>query len=217
MEATATPSVTQSRALRDESDERLLARLAAGQDDALAELYDRHGRVAFGLAFRVLGDRGLAEDAVQEAFLAAWRSAPRFRPDCGMARAWFMNIVHRRAVDLVRREERRRSVPPAEVDLVESAEDVASLADERRGTRMALDRLPDRLLSVLELAYYGGLTQSEIAAQLGVPLGTVKSRTSAALARLGQLLEERADAPNEPPSSSPERRSGPLERVMVEA
>ena len=140
------------------SDEALVALVARSDEVALGELYDRFGRVAYGLARRILRDDALAEDAVQEGFLAAWRSAPRFVPERSKASTWLLTLVHRRAVDLVRREERRRA-------------------------------------EALELAYYGGFTQSELAERLGQPVGTIKSRMFAGLARLRELLAERLGQP----------------------
>jgi RNA polymerase sigma factor (sigma-70 family) len=181
------------------SDEALVALVARSDEIALGELYDRYGRVAFGLARRVLRDRGLAEDAVQDAFLAVWRTASRFVPERALARTWLLTIVHRRAVDLVRREERRRT-EPMEDAAEETGSDTAEaawLGFERERIRTALSQLPDQQREALELAYYGGFTQSELAERLGEPLGTIKSRMFNGLARLreilgnGQLEEER--------------------------
>jgi RNA polymerase sigma-70 factor (ECF subfamily) len=171
----------------------LVERIATGDDRALGLLYDRHGRTAFGLAFRVLRDRTLAEDAVQEAFLAAWRSAERYDGRASVA-AWLLTFVHRRAVDLVRREEtRRRTLAESATFLVEDVRDPVDvdveLADESRAVHRALAQLTPVQREVVGLAYYGGLSQSEIAERLGVPLGTVKSRTAVALERLRELLE----------------------------
>src|SRR5581483_5572335 len=174
------------------SDEALVALMARSENAALAELYDRFGRLAWGLAFRVLRDRALAEDAVQDAFLAAWRAAPRFAPERGSVRSWLLTLVHRRAVDLVRREERRRVEPDAEAGSGASggADDDALLRLERERVQAALARLPDRERETLELAYYGGFTQSELAERLGTPLGTIKSRMFSGLSRLRELLGE---------------------------
>src|SRR5882672_7678701 len=98
------------------SDEAVVAMLTRSDETALAELYDRYGRVAYGLAVRILRDEALAEDAVQEAFLAIWRGAARFLPERGKASTWILTVVHRRAVDLVRREERRRAEPLPEIE-----------------------------------------------------------------------------------------------------
>lgn len=173
------------------SDEALIALLERGEEVALAELYDRYGQIAFSLAYRMLRNETLAEDAVQEAFLTVWRNASRFVPERAKASTWLMTIVHRRAVDLVRREERRRTEPfvagmePADE---RTAADAAWLHLQRERVQDALKRLPDEQREALELAYYGGFTQSELAERLGQPLGTIKSRMFAGLARLRDLL-----------------------------
>jgi RNA polymerase sigma-70 factor (ECF subfamily) len=178
------------------SDEALVALVARGDESALAELYDRVGRVAFGIAFRILRDDRLAEDAVQEGFLAVWRSAATFRPERAKASTWIVTLVHRRAVDLVRREERRRAEPleaadhPEVADPSGSAADAAWLGFERDRVQAALRTLPDGQREAIELAYYGGYSQSELAERLGVPLGTVKSRMFAGLARLREVLDD---------------------------
>jgi len=182
-----------SRELAHLSDEALVALAARSDQTALAELYDRYGRVAWGLALRILRDEALAEDAVQEAFLALWRTAARFVPERSSARTWILTLVHRRAVDLVRREERRRAEPldvAAEPAGATGADDDAWLRLERGRVQDALHRLPDREREALELAYYGGFTQSELAQRLGEPLGTIKSRMFTGLARLRDLLAE---------------------------
>ena len=181
------------------SDEALVALVARSEEDALAELYDRHGRVAFGLAYRVLRDRSLAEDAVQDAFLNVWRSAPRFVPERSKASTWILTFVHRRAVDLVRREERRRAEPLEDTDRPgpDSTDEAAWLTLERERVTEALRRLPDQQREAIELAYFGGYTQSELAQRLGEPLGTIKSRMFNGLARLRDLLED--GAPEEEP------------------
>jgi RNA polymerase sigma factor (sigma-70 family) len=179
------------------SDEALVALVARGDEAALGELYERVGRVAYGLAFRVLRDDRLAEDAVQEGFLAVWRTAAAFRAERAKASTWILTLVHRRAVDLVRREERRRAEPlpddasgaaagPAEA----ATEEAAWLRYERERVQSALAQLPDVQREAIELAYYGGYSQSELAERLGVPLGTIKSRMFAGLARLRELLDE---------------------------
>ncbi len=178
------------------SDEALIALVARGDDTALAELFDRVGRVAYGIAFRILRDERLAEDAVQEGFLAVWRSAATFRAERAKASTWVVTLVHRRAVDIVRREERRRAEPLEPVggqdtpDPAGSAEDEAWLGFERERVLGALAALPDAQRESLELAYYGGYSQSELAEMLGVPIGTIKSRMFAGLARLRELLDE---------------------------
>jgi len=179
------------------SDEALVALVARGDENALGELYDRVSRIAYGLAVRVLRDDRLAEDAVQEGFLAVWRSAAAYRAERAKASTWILTLVHRRAVDLVRREERRRAEPLGEETVPgavgETTDEAAWLRFERERVQAALRRLPDLQREALELAYYGGFSQSELAERLGVPLGTIKSRMFAGLARLRELLEESAE------------------------
>ena len=176
----------------DFPDEALLALAAHEDEGALAELYDRYGRPAYGLALRIVRDPALAEDAVQEAFLTLWRTAKSFRSDRARPSTWILTLVHRRAVDLVRRENRRRTEPLEETDVPASqgsAEDIAWLRLERERVQAALKLLPDPQREAIELAYYGGYTQSELAERLGQPLGTIKSRMFAGLTRLHELLE----------------------------
>jgi RNA polymerase sigma factor (sigma-70 family) len=178
------------------SDEALVALVARNDETALAELYDRVGRVAYGLAFRVLRDDRLAEDAVQEAFLGVWRTAAGFRAERAKATTWILTLVHRRAVDLVRREERRRAEPLDEthdVGTTESAEAAAWLGFERDRVQEGLRQLPHAQREAIELAYYGGFSQSELSERLGVPLGTIKSRMFAGLSRLRELLQDGAE------------------------
>jgi len=187
-----TPSVA-SRSFAHLSDEAVVALVARSDQTALAELYDRFGRVAYGVALRILRDEKLAEDAVQEGFLAAWRNADRFMPERAKASTWLLTFVHRRAVDLVRRENRRRAEPLTEgVEAAPSgsAEEDAWLRFERERVQAALKQLPDQQREALELAYYGGFSQSELAERLGQPVGTIKSRMFTGLARLRELLAE---------------------------
>ena len=174
------------------SDEALVALVARSSDAALGELYDRYGAVAYGLAHRVVRDAALAEDVVQEAFLGVWRSAGRFVPERGKASTWIMTFVHRRAVDVVRREERRRGEPidHAEQPATGSTDEVAWLRFERERVQGALAQLPDQQREAIELAYYGGFTQAQLAERLGQPLGTIKSRVFNGLGRLRELLAE---------------------------
>lgn len=184
------------RQLTHFSDEALVALAARGDEPALAALYDRHGRVAYGLAFRVLRDDRLAEDAVQDAFMSVWRTAAGFRAERGKASTWILTLVHRRAVDIVRREQRRRTELLADdahetlADERASTEEAAWLRFERERVADALAQLPDQQREAIELAYYGGYSQSELAERLGVPLGTIKSRMFAGLARLRELLQD---------------------------
>jgi RNA polymerase sigma factor (sigma-70 family) len=181
------------------SDEALIALAARGEEPALAALYDRYGRVAYGLALRVLRDATLAEDAVQEAFLAVWRSAHRYIPERSKPSTWILTFVHRRAVDLVRREEHRRADQLTDVESIVGGmvDEEAWLGLERERVQAALQQLPDQQREAIELAYYGGFTQSELAERLAQPLGTIKSRMFSGLARLRELLAE--------PDHEPER------------
>lgn len=182
-------------ALSDPSDEALLAGLAAGRLEALETLYDRYRTLAFGIARRITADDVLAEDVVQDAFLGAWRSADRYLPDRGSVRTWLLSIVHHRAIDAVRR---RRAVAelPADDETIRTPDvltrpDVWGEVSGRldRGTVVAaLATLPDAQREAVELAYFGGLTQTEIAARTGVPLGTVKGRVRLALVALRREL-----------------------------
>ena len=179
-----------ARDLAHLSDEAVVALVARSEESALAELYDRFGRIAYGLALRVLRDEALAEDAVQDAFLTVWRSAARYMPERGKASTWVLTLVHRRAVDLVRREERRRTEPmeAAPEPASGAADELAWLRLQRERVQAALRQLPDQQREALELAYYGGFSQSELADRLGQPLGTIKSRMFAGLTRLRELL-----------------------------
>jgi RNA polymerase sigma factor (sigma-70 family) len=184
-----------TRDLAHLSDEALVALVSRSDESALAELYDRIGGTAYGLAYRVLRDEALAEDAVQDAFLGLWRSAGSFVPERAKASTWILTLVHRRAVDVVRREQRRRTEPleaapePAEG----SAEEAAWLRLDRERVQAALAQLPDQQREAIELAYYGGYTQSELADRLGQPVGTIKSRMFAGLARLRELLDDESE------------------------
>jgi RNA polymerase sigma-70 factor (ECF subfamily) len=173
------------------TDSALIARCAQGDESALGGLYDRYAGVAYGLALRVVRDATLAEDVVQEAFLAVWRGASMFDASRAKVSTWLLSLVHHKAVDAVRREEARPK--PAAEDAPERPDDAdvardVLRADDAATVRRALMQLSPAQREVLELAYFGGLTQSELADRLGEPLGTIKSRTHAALARLRELL-----------------------------
>jgi RNA polymerase sigma-70 factor (ECF subfamily) len=188
-----TEAQTPARNLAHLSDEALLALCSRADENALGELYDRYGRVAYGLALRIVRDRALAEDAVQEAFLAVWRTADRFLAERAKASTWILTLVHRRAVDLVRRQERRRGEPLEAVPepvASEQVEEQATIRFQRQVVQEALRRLPPEQREALELGYYAGLTQSELAERLGQPLGTIKSRMFTGLTRLKDLLAQ---------------------------
>ena len=179
-------------ALAHLSDDEVLGLLSRSDESALAELYDRYGGPAYRLALRIVRDAALAQDAVQDAFLAVWRSAAAFLPERARPSTWILTLVHRRAVDLVRREQRRRTEPlePEQFPSTGASDEEASIRFHRRVVQDALGQLPPDQRQALELAYYGGLSQSEVAEKLGQPLGTIKSRTFAGLARLRELLQE---------------------------
>jgi RNA polymerase sigma-70 factor (ECF subfamily) len=176
--------------LGEQTDGDLIERVGEGDREAFDELYRRYSRPVLGLALRRLGDRGRAEDAVQDAFAAIWRSAASYDPARGQGGAWLYTVARNAIVDGAR----RRPEPPMEAPDEASAEsgppeqaEAAWLAWRVHG---ALEHLPEHERPVIELAYWGGLSQSEISAFLHVPLGTVKTRTRSALARLADLLEE---------------------------
>jgi RNA polymerase sigma-70 factor, ECF subfamily len=174
------------------TDEDLLLAAAQGDPEAIGRLYDRHQGTMYGLAIRITDDAGLAQDVVQEAMLGVWRNASRFDPGRAKARTWMLALVHHRAIDALRR--RRASVtlpepdvpPPAALVVPDIWDDVVGRLDAM-ALRDALARVPAAQREVIELAYFAGRTQQEIASQVGIPLGTVKSRV-----RLG-LLALRAE------------------------
>jgi RNA polymerase sigma factor (sigma-70 family) len=181
-------------ALMHISDPGLIALIARGDRDAFAELYDRYGKTAFGLAQRVTRDPQLAEEVVQEAFLTIWRQASRFDARRAKPSTWLLTITHHKAVDVVRREQLRRTDPAEGLDEAADTVDVpheAWLGLQHEEVRECLAALPDPQREVIELSYFEGFSQSELAVRLGQPLGTIKSRTHTALSRLRVLLEER--------------------------
>ena len=173
------------------TDEELIARMAAGDERALAELHARYHRAAFGIALRGLADRARAEDAVQEAFLDLWRGGAKWDPARAKLSTWICVLAHRRAVDIARREARRETAPEEAASwAVDSytTEELVVLREDRRDVQSALEQLTATQRTVIELTYYGGLTQVEIARRLEIPLGTVKSRVFEALRSLRDLL-----------------------------
>jgi RNA polymerase sigma-70 factor, ECF subfamily len=174
------------------SDEALLGALAAEDLTALAELYDRYGRLAYSLAYRILGESEAAEDVVQDAFLSAWRGALSYRRDRGNPRAWLLSIVHHRAVDILRRKTTFRPAPLEAAELHPSDDDTAATAEsnvEQRTVREALEALPQAQRRTIELAYFGGYTHVELSELMGVPLGTVKGRMRIGLQKMRRALE----------------------------
>jgi len=180
----------------DRRDLELHRRLRSGERTAFEELYRRYGPAAHGLALRVTGQEALAQEVVHDAFLALWRAPEAYDPARGAFRTFFLSLVHHRAVDTVRREERlhRRSERASNLDPApgeDVAEDVvegAYLVQRRREVREALRALPPDQRRVLEMAYFSGRTQVQIAEELGIPVGTVKTRTLAAMRKLRRTL-----------------------------
>ncbi len=174
-----------------DTDADLIERVAGGDRDAFAELYRRFARPVLGMAMRQLGDNGRAEDAAQETFAAVWRSARSFRSDRGTGSAWLYAVARHAIIDRARqRREPVAEVVPDEPSAEAGPQDEAELSWLAWRVHAALEQLPERERVVLELAYWSGLSQSEIASYLDVPLGTVKTRTRTGLARLAPLLEE---------------------------
>ena len=176
------------------SDERIIDLLGQSSPEGIEMLFDQYGRLAFSLALRILGDAGAAEDVVQESFLSIWRRGTSYRPERGSLRTWVCSIVHHRAIDGLRgraargRQDLPIEAAPARSEVADTWEAVAAEL-ERQDIRRLLDRLPAEQRQTLELAYYGGYSQSEISSLLGVPLGTVKGRARMALRKLRDALE----------------------------
>jgi RNA polymerase sigma-70 factor (ECF subfamily) len=180
------------------ADEEVMVLLRDGNPDAFEVFYDRHGGAAYSLAYRIAGDRNVAEDITQEAFMSIWRSRTRFDRERGSVRAWVLGIVHHRAIDALRRNsghQRRRASAEGIEERFEAPErtDVeVARRDEAEEVREALGDLPGDQQEVVRLAYFGGFTHTQIADMLGQPVGTVKGRM-----RLGLEKLRRALAPGE--------------------
>jgi RNA polymerase sigma-70 factor (ECF subfamily) len=178
----------------DEADRAALARIAGGELAALEYLYDRYKTMAYSIAYRITNDATLAEDVVQDAFLGAWRNAARYVEGRGSVKTWLLSIVHHRAIDAIRRRRPTTELPDIDAGLPDAltlpdvwAEVSASL--DSVTVREALVALSDVQREALELAYFGGLTQQEIAERTGTPLGTVKSRMRLGLLAMRRSLE----------------------------
>ena len=165
----------------DRTDRETMDRLTGGDLGALERLYEQYGAMAFSIAYRITGDRGQAEDVVQESFLGAWRNAARYVHGRGTVRTWLLSIVHHRAIDAIRRRRTTTELPefetnlPAPLVMPDTWHEVAEGLD-RAAIQEALTRISDVQREAIELAYFGGLTQTEIAERTGAPLGTVKGR-----------------------------------------
>ena len=176
--------------LRQLADEDLMALVRRGEPEAFEVVYERHADAAFSLAYRMCGARGLAEDVIQEAFLALWRSSSRYDRARGSVRTWVLGIVHNRAIDALRRSlvhDRRRAGDEGMEERFEARERTeleASRREEAASVRAALEELPTEQSRVIELAYFGGFTHSEIADMLETPIGTIKGRMRLGLEKL---------------------------------
>jgi RNA polymerase sigma-70 factor, ECF subfamily len=171
------------------TDGELIQRVGAGDAGAFELLYRRYARPVFGLALRRLGDRMRAEDAVQETFAAIWRSARTYRPERGPGAPWLYAIARNAIVDRARSKSEPTAEVPETASLELGPQDRAEASYLSWRVHRALEDLPRSERDVLELAYWGGLSQSEVADFLGIPLGTVKTRTRAGLGRLATALE----------------------------
>jgi RNA polymerase sigma-70 factor (ECF subfamily) len=180
------------------ADEQLVARVAQGDASALEQLYDRYVRQCFGLALRMLGDSALAEEVVQEVFLKLWTNPGSYSTQKGKFVSWLLSLIHHRCIDELRKKSRTDvaleesdagSVLNTEPDPDLEPADQVWVMEQQRAVRQALAQIPENQRQVLELAYFRGLSHSEIAAKLGQPLGTVKTRIRLGMNSLRQLLE----------------------------
>jgi len=191
---TPKPNPAELERLADED----LMTLVDGKDPHAFEVYyDRHGGAAYSLAYRIVGDRGTAEDVTQEAFLSLWRSGAKYDRTRGSVRTWMLGVVRNRAIDALRRQATRAPTVELELERLPDRGPTAVLTDTEavrreaaREVRGALTVLPADQLKVIELAYFGGLTHSEIAEALGMPLGTVKGRMRLAMEKIRATLAE---------------------------
>jgi RNA polymerase sigma-70 factor (ECF subfamily) len=179
------------------ADEELMPLVGRKDPEAFEVLYDRHGGVAYSLAYRIVGDRAAAEEVTQEAFISVWRSGARFDPARGSVRSWLLSVVRNRAIDFLRSKAGRAPKLDFDDDSALEQRPAAERTEEealRRETagelRGALGKLPGEQSKVIELAYFGGFSHSEIAEILGLPMGTVKGRMRLGLEKIrGELAE----------------------------
>jgi RNA polymerase sigma-70 factor (ECF subfamily) len=192
---------TQPMGLDQLADEDLMQLVRRGDASAFERIYDRHATAAFSLAYRMTGRRQSAEDVVQEAFLSLWRSGERYDRARGSVRTWVLGIVHNRAIDALRRamvHDRRRASDEGieeRFEATERTEIEVARRDEAREVRAALEELPAEQSRVIELAYFGGFSHSEIASMLEQPIGTVKGRMRLGLHKMRALLAGVQEAP----------------------
>jgi RNA polymerase sigma-70 factor (ECF subfamily) len=176
------------------ADEEVMHLVQEGDPRAFELFYDRHAGPAFSLAYRMVGNRAVAEDVSQEAFVSVWRSRLRYQPERGSVRTWVLGIVHHRAIDALRRnavhDKRRASAEGIEerFEAPEQTDVEVARREEAKTVRAALGDLPDEQVRVIELAYFGGFSHSEIADQLEMPIGTVKGRMRLGLEKLRRSL-----------------------------
>ena len=177
------------------TDAELLAAMAAGDQAALGQLYDRYASMALGLAVQITRERGAAEEVVQDAFVAAWRRAATYQPERGEPRTWLLSIVHHRAIDRVRGGAARARSEQLDIALAADTSDAADVwreawaGLEREEIAAALGKLPLEQREAIELAFFGGLSHPEVAERTGQPLGTIKGRIRLGLRRLRTVLQ----------------------------
>ena len=176
-----------------------MKQLRSGQIDALEQLYDRYSTLVYSVALRVLHDQGLAEDMTQEVFLRLWRRPRMYDPSRGRFVSWLMSVTRNRSIDEQRRRARRQREEDGDGEAIEAVQSadrfddpaaVAALDDERTAVRRAVEQLPPAQRRVIELAYFAGLTQAEIAEQTSTPIGTVKTRVRLAMRKLRDALDQ---------------------------
>ncbi len=192
---TPDPSGGRTNGISEQSDEMLIEGVAAGEHDALSALYDRYQGLMYGMATRITRDGSLAQDVVQDAFVGIWKNAARYSSERASARTWILSITHHRAVDILRRRRPTSELPevegpartPDQLVLGDIWPEVAERLDAST-VRGALESLPAAQRQAIELAYFGGLTQQEIASRTETPLGTVKSRVRLGLLQMRRVL-----------------------------
>ena len=196
---TKTTASNRRRQYRVLADADLITLVEDDDPEAFAALYERHGRAAYYLAYRIAGERQAAEDLVQEAFLEAWRAAGSYRTEKGSVKTWVLSIVRNRGIDLLRSSASRRRIQHRAQAAALTSQPGGAFAEtwhdpQRERIREALSHLPPEQLEVLELAYFSGYTHAEIAELLSLPLGTVKGRVRLSLKKVKERLSERDDA-----------------------
>jgi len=202
MTDTSGPLPLRVATVADDADRAALTRISSGDLHALDELYDRYKTMAYSIAYRITSDATLAEDVVQDAFLGVWRNAARYLEGRGSVKTWLLSIVHHRAIDAVRRRRPtvelpdREEAPPTALQMPDVWGEVSASLDADT-VRAALGALSDVQREAIELAYFGGLTQVEIADRTATPLGTVKSRMRLGLLAMRRVLLEAEGLPDD--------------------